>query len=283
MLLVLAVAAVVLVSGIIIVWPRTANPGSAPSPPPGGGVILGAVNGSRLAGFLASFPSQAAYSDQNSSYVEWVWQGATVFDNLTFRIPDPIQPSTLLNYSGLLLIGNSRSSALYAYLVVFGLVRNPLDDANVSWGVQAGLFIDARGTEPLVAPEAGVSVIHIYGYGSNSVPVWFDGTFWEAYSNASYDAQRALGTGYGISDGRNTTFIFNMTLNSPNPAASSLRLPSNTTWPLGLSVYLGFNVENGSASMPFQEPRSCWPNNGTAGNPDGFRSAANYLPFRVKT
>jgi len=273
------VVASVTISGAIsvIIW-YDGQVSSPVEPPPQSGVLIGHVDGDRIEEVFASVQLKGAYSDQNSSFIEWAWEGS-LRRIISFLIPDPSGSGSLLVYSALLFLASNHTHFL-ASLNVWNLAHNPTDTPNVTRGVVAAIFIDTDGLPPLQPPEAGISVNHLYGYGAVVDNLVFREIWWEAYTGP--DPAGHTARGFAVSDGHNTTYVFSLPLRGTERTVSSLQLPQGGIWPLRLSIYLGFNVDC-PCTDPFVQPRSSWPNDGIDGNPDGYLDSSTYLPVRVET
>src|SRR5213594_2485110 len=243
--------------------------------PPGTGVLIGGVDGTRIDQQLAEYRTHGAYSEQNRSFLDWVWAGARQ-ESVTFTLPDPLNPSGNLRYSADFRLGHD-DSRLLTLLNVWSLERNPLDTPNGTNGVAAALYVDPDGLSPLTPPAAGMRITHLLGYGSVEDTMMFSSGAWQAYTGQ--DPSGHVDTGYAVSDGHNTTYLFSIPLRSPNLTISALNVPPRSLWSLGVSICLTFNGPYEPSAMP----RSCWPNDGSGGNPDGSLTSSQFFAVRVQT
>jgi hypothetical protein len=274
------VGGILLASLLAIYVLQPSNGGSPSSDDEPSGLLLGHIDGARFdqAMDLDNRRNKGAYSEQNRSFLTWVWDGGTVFDDVFFRIRDDRLPMQELVYRGLLVMGNN-GTHLFTFLTVFGLARGPYDDETGTYGVPLVLFIDTDGRSPLTEPAAGVSANHVYGYGSGFNLLRFPG-FWKLWDSPPRDWRLGAFAWNAVSDGRNTTYMFKIPLRG-GPSDWGLQVPGGTTKTISFALRLEFNGPYGDMEDPFDQPASTWPNDGVNGNPDGYLSSKSFQVVTV--
>ena len=140
----------------------------------------------------------------------------------------------------MLFLGNSATHFLAA-LVVLGLLRGRSDTRNRTSGVASTLLFDTNGDGNPHPPDPGISLSHLYGYGSMISHPFYNGLLWEGTRAGQTESSYHTARGDALSDGRNTTCVLSLPLLGTNPEVSSLRISPGTSATIPLSVYLGFD------------------------------------------